>query len=131
MKLFKRFAYYFGGFSIGIIAVFFIWGGKEASCAYFPNARVLKEIRSKDKEFSPQAEEFFLVNQIDSTDIDQILHQGKVHFGESHIGRNVVCRVYVISGNLQEENKLQIEVELCEETFHLATILKAEFIEEL
>lgn len=126
MKLFKRFAYYLGGFSLGIIVVFFIWGGKETSCAYFPNSRVLKEIRSKTTEFSPAALTFFKENNIDTIAVNKILHQGKVHFDESRKGRNVECRVYVISGKHQKQH-LQVEVEECEETYKKATILKAGF----
>lgn len=129
MKLFKRFAYYFGGFSIGIVAVFFIWGGKDVSCAYFPNARVLKEIRFKTTEYAPAALTFFTENNIDTLAVSKLLHQGKVHFNESHKGRNVACRVYVISGSHQE-HQLQIEVEECEETRNLVTIISADFREE-
>ncbi|HLS31016.1 MAG TPA: hypothetical protein VK021_09175 [Flavobacteriaceae bacterium] len=129
MKLFKRFAYYLGGFSIGIIMVFFIWGGKETSCAYFPNARVLKEIRSKTTEFSPAALTFFNENNIDTIAVNKIFHQGKVHFAESRKGRDVECRVYVISGKHQDHH-LQVYVEECEETNTIATIIDAGFRKE-
>lgn len=129
MNLFKRFAYYLGGFSIGVIALFFFWGGKESSCSYFPNARVLKEIRSKEQKITPEAQLFFNEHQIDSIALVKILHQGKVHFDESHKGRKVECRVYVISG-MHEEKEVQIEVEECEETRNVATIIEAKFREE-
>lgn len=129
MNLLKRFAYYFGGFSIGIIVLFFIWGGKESSCSYFPNSRVLKEIRSKEQKISAEAQAFFAQQAIDTIVLSKILHQGKVHFDESHKGRNVECRVYVISGKHQDQH-IQISVEECEDTRNLATITEAGFREE-
>ena len=126
MKLLKRFAYYLGGFSIGIIFLLFFWGGKETSCSYFPNSRVLKEIRSKEQQFSPKALSFFEENNIDTIAVNKILHQGKIHFDESEKGRNVACRIYLISGNSQSQ-ELEIQVEMCEETHKIATILEADF----
>ena len=45
MSILKRFAFYFGGFAIGIVLLFFFIGGSGASCEfdYTPNARVLKK----------------------------------------------------------------------------------------
>ncbi len=129
MGLLKRFGYYFGGFSIGVIFLFFIWGGKETSCSYFPNSRVLKEISSKEQKISPKALSFFKKNNIDTTAVSDILKQGKVHFDESDKGRNVACRKYLISGNSQEQ-KLEIQVEMCEKTHKIATVLEAGFRKE-
>lgn len=126
MKLLKRFAYYFGGFSMGLLILFFIWGGKETSCAYFPNARVLKEIRSKTISYAPPAQEFLEKQNIDTLAISKILHQGKVDFKASKASQKEPCRIYIVNGSHQKQ-QLQIEVEECKETNKLATILAARF----
>src|SRR5699024_8018095 len=114
MKLFKRFAYYLGGFSMGVIFLLFFWGGKETSCSYFPNSRVLKEIRSKEQKFSPEALSFFKENNIDSAAIDGVLQHGKVHFDKSEKGRNLECRIYFVSGNTTQEKEVEFQVEMCD-----------------
>ena len=52
MKFYQRLAYYLAGFSIGMFFLFMILNGKETSCSYFPNARVLKDIRNKPFYYS-------------------------------------------------------------------------------
>ena len=58
MKLVHRFAYYFGGFTIGIVLLLFFLSGKKTSCAYGPEARTLKNIRNKDHDFSEETLQF-------------------------------------------------------------------------
>lgn len=125
MALIRRFFYYFGGLIIGIIIVFFFLSGKKTSCAYFPNARVLKEIRSNQQVYSPQALQFFEQNNIDTIAVRKLLHQGKVHFNQSQTDQKLDCRVYLISGSHKSQD-LQIEVERCTAD-SLSTISKAGF----
>ena len=54
MKLIQRVAWYSGGFIIGIIVLMFFLSGKKTSCDYSPNARTLKNIRSKVMKISPE-----------------------------------------------------------------------------
>lgn len=126
MNFFKRFSYYMGGFSVGIIVVLFFLSGKESSCSYFPNARVLKEIRFKQQEISPEALRFFKTHHIDTIAIGKLLHQGKVNFSKSETSTKKPCRVYFITGKHQGK-KLKLQVEECKETDSIATISKVEF----
>lgn len=126
MKLIHRFGYYLGGLTIGVIFVFFFLSGKKTSCSYFPNARVLKEIRFKQHEYSPQALQFLNDNKIDTIVISKLLHQGSVDFDKSQTHRNDPCRVYVINGKYNKKN-LQIEVKECKDTDSIALISKARF----
>ena len=52
MKLIHRIGYYLGGFSIGLIFLAFILSGKKASCSYGLDARVLKNISTKQLVYS-------------------------------------------------------------------------------
>lgn len=128
MNLFKRFVYYFGGFAVGLIFVLFFLGGKKSSCSYFPNARVLKEIRFKQREISPQAAQFFETQKIDTVVIQKLLHQGKVDFTNSQTSSKEPCRVYLINGEHRKQ-KLQLHIQECKETDSIATITKAELID--
>ena len=52
MKIVHRFGFYMGGFSIGLGFLIFFLSGKKTSCAYGPDARVLKNIRTKKPQYS-------------------------------------------------------------------------------
>ncbi len=103
MSLFKRIAYYAGGFVIGIILLFFFLGGKKASCAYGPTARVLKNVRIKDRLFTDEASKVMLQHAIDTADISTILIEGDVVFSKSNTKLDS-CKVYHIESDFKEKN---------------------------
>jgi hypothetical protein len=45
MKFVQRFAYYLVGLVIGCLAL--VFSGKDTRCSYFPNSRVLNDLRNK------------------------------------------------------------------------------------
>ena len=47
MKFYQRFAYYLVGLVIGCFFVAMVLSGKDTRCNYFPNARVLNDLRNK------------------------------------------------------------------------------------
>ena len=95
MKLIHRIGYYLGGFTIGIVILIFFLSGKKTSCDYGPNARVLKNIRSKHKTYTPEAEKQMKTFQLDSIFIDQTLQTGDVLFSESETSLDS-CNVYLV-----------------------------------
>ncbi|MEZ4779422.1 MAG: hypothetical protein R2786_08605 [Flavobacteriaceae bacterium] len=111
MSLFKRFLYYFGGFTIGILILFFFLGGKKASCDYGPEARTLKSIRSKKRVVQPEVLQKLLEIQLDTAAISQILTDGTVLFSESNTQLDS-CKIYKIQGEISQ-NSLKITVENC------------------
>jgi hypothetical protein len=123
MKLAKRFFFYFGGFTIGLVILYFFVAGSGASCdyAYGPNARTLKNIRIKERVYSEET----LINlsnyELDTSAISILLQNGDVLFSESNTQLDS-CRVYVIEGVISKKN-LKISVQNCEKT---ATIRSAE-----
>ena len=48
MSLYKRLLFYFFGFTIGLIFLFFFMNKKEATFNYSPNKRVLADIQKKN-----------------------------------------------------------------------------------
>jgi hypothetical protein len=128
MSLLKRFAFYFGGFAIGLILLYFFIGGSGASCEYdySPNSRTLKNIRLKERLYSNEALDALKNNQIDTSDISNLLLKGDVLFSQSNTKLDS-CDVYVIEGahKGKPKEKLKISVENCNKK---ATIQKISII---
>ena len=97
MRFRFRFLYYMCGFAIGLVFVFFILNGKDATCSYFPNARVLKHLRSKPFVYSETASQKMSESWIDTVDIKNILTKGDVDFDKSNVRHNN-GKLYVIEG---------------------------------
>tara|TARA_R110001583_G_scaffold135989_1_gene287803 strand:- start:7763 stop:8134 length:372 start_codon:yes stop_codon:yes gene_type:complete len=77
----QRLPFFLGGLTIGIIVVVFIWGKKNTTFDYGPNARVLKNIRAKERNFSQDALTILASKKIDTANITQILLNGDVDLG--------------------------------------------------
>lgn len=112
MKLITRIAYYSGGFTIGLILLFFFLGGKRASCDYTPNARTLKNIRIKERIISENVLQSLSQHNMDTSAISALLRNGDVLFSESETKLDT-CKRYVIEGEVQEKY-LKITAENCE-----------------
>lgn len=109
MKFYQRFAYYLSGFAIGMVFLFFILNGKDTSCNYFPNARVLKDLRSKPFHYSDLAKEKLAQSWIDSVDIKNTLTYGDVDFSRSNIKEGSGKR-YIIEGKNSKNENITVEV---------------------
>ena len=94
MAFMKRLGYYLLGLSIGLIFLAFFLKKKSeetgTSFCYFPNCRVLKELRSKPYDLREYQGRF-----LDSTLIRSFLTEGSVRFKESD-ARAEPCPLYVI-----------------------------------
>ena len=114
MKFIHRLGFFLGGFSIGVVFLMFFLSGKKTSCAYGPNARVLKNIISKKIRFDNVARLRAEALQIDTVSVYTALRKGKVIFSDSNIQLDS-CKVYTIQGK-----DLKLKVENCD---HVAKIL--------
>ncbi|TXG39761.1 hypothetical protein [Seonamhaeicola maritimus] len=112
MKFIQRLGYYLGGFSIGLIVLAFFLNGKKVSCDYGPEARVLKNINSKQLNYTSS-------HIADSTLINHVLKFGKVNFSESNT-RKEPCGTYNIEGLYNADNVI-LTIENCDS---IATIKK-------
>ena len=120
MKLIQRIGYYLGGFSIGLIILAFFLNGKKVSCDYGPEARVLKNINTKEIVYSEAINNALLEREIDSLTILFLLKRGDVNFSKSE-PRQKPCGVYTIEGTYNEKD-LFLTVENCELTATILTI---------
>jgi hypothetical protein len=112
MKLIQRVGYYLGGFSVGLILLAFFLSGKKASCSYGLDARVLKNISTKQQLFSSRVQNDINNNVIDTTTISYILKKGDVNFSKSNTKLDS-CKIYVIEGNYNEKD-IALTIENCD-----------------
>lgn len=122
MSLVRRLLYYFGGFTVGLLILFYFLGGKRASCEYGPTARTLKNIRQKERIVSQEVLMVLQDNQQDTSVITTLLAEGTVLFSESNTSLDS-CKIYMVQGKVNMQ-KLKIEIENCDS---IATIKKATF----
>lgn len=109
MKFYHRFAYYSFGMIIGMVFLFMFLGGKDMSCSYFPNARVLKDIRNKPFYYSDISKEKLTQKWVDTSDIRKTLTYGDVIFSKSNIAVGS-GKLYVIEGRNANNEDITLEV---------------------
>ena len=109
MKLRHRFAYYLIGFTLGLFFVTAMFIGKDTRCNYFPNARVLNDLRNKPFEYSENAIQILSQKWLDSTDIKNTLTYGDVDFDRSNVQVGNGKR-YIIEGKTTKDQAITLEV---------------------
>ena len=109
MKFFQRFAYYFVGLIMGLFFVSMVFSGKDTRCNYFPNARVLNDLRNKPFNYSPKATQILAQTWIDTSDIRNTLEFGDVDFDQSNIavGKG---KKYVIDGKTVKNQEITLTI---------------------
>lgn len=109
MKFAHRFAYYLLGLIMGSFVVAAVFAGKDTRCNYFPNARVLNDLRNKPFHYSEKASKVLAEKWIDTTDIKNCLKLGDVDFDNSNIkiGNG---KIYVIDGQTIKNQKITLKV---------------------
>ena len=109
MKFIHRFAYYLVGLIIGLFFVALVFSGKDTRCNYFPNSRVLNDLRNKPFYYSDKASMILAEKWIDTADIKNTLQFGDVDFDNS----NVVLKkgkLYIIEGKTIKNQEVTLKV---------------------
>ncbi len=109
MKFYQRFAYYLVGFVIGMFFVAMVWSGKDTRCNYFPNARVLNDLRNKPFHYDTEASRRLSEDWIDTIDVKNTLQYGDVDFDKSNIPDEGGKR-YIIDGKTTKDIEITLEV---------------------
>ncbi len=121
MAFLKRLGWYLVGLSIGLIfLVFFLKkksGEEGLDFCYFPNCRVLKDMRSKTLTFSKSLPEQYR----DTLMIQSFLEDGDVDFGKSDT-KSEPCKTYFISHEYNG-NELEMEAKNCEKEIMVENIV--------
>ena len=109
MKFYQRFAYYLVGFMIGIFFVSMVFSGKDTRCNYFPNARVLNDLRNKPFNYSEVATQKLAEKWIDTADIKNTLTHGDVDFDKSNV-KFENGKIYIIEGKTTKNQLITLEL---------------------
>lgn len=109
MKFYQRLAYYLVGFIMGLFVVALVWSGKDTRCNYFPNSRVLSNLRNKPFHYSLEASERLKEDWIDTLDIKNTLTYGDVDFDKSNVKKDG-GKLYVIEGKTTAGEPIELRV---------------------
>jgi hypothetical protein len=123
MKFFHRFAYYLVGLVVGIFFVSLIFSGKDTRCNYFPNARVLNDIRNKPFDYSEKASKVLAEKWIDTIDIKNTLEFGDVDFDNSNTEFRK-AKLFVIEGKTTNNQEIILKISNREDKAILEEIIK-------
>jgi hypothetical protein len=113
----ERLPFFLGGLTIGIIIVVFIFGKKNTSFDYGPNARVLKNLRIKERVFEKEALTTLANHKLDTAIVSKILNNGNVDLGNK-IKLDSCLYQYNIKGTDDLKN-ITITVKNCETTIYI------------
>lgn len=109
MKFYQRFAYYLVGLVMGSFFVALVLSGKDTRCNYFPNARVLNDLRNKPFNYSIEASRKLSEDWIDTIDIKNTLTYGDVDFDKSNIPYQK-GKLYIIEGQTVKKDTITLRV---------------------
>ena len=123
MKFYQRFAYYLVGLVIGCFFVAAVLSGKDTRCNYFPNARVLNDLRNKPFEYDTVASKQLSEKWVDTADIKNTLTYGDVDFDKSNIKKEG-GKLYIIYGKTTKNQNITLEVLNYPEKAVLRNIIK-------
>ena len=123
MKLYQRVAYYLIGLVIGSFFVAAVLSGKDTRCNYFPNARVLNDIRNKPFQYDIEASRRLSEDWVDTVDIKNTLTYGDVDFDKSNL-KEEGGKLYIIYGKTKKGKDITLEVINYPEKAILRNIIK-------
>ncbi len=86
-----------------------VFSGKDTRCNYFPNARVLNDLRNKPFHYSDKASLVLAEKWIDTSDIKNSLQFGDVDFDQSNIEFKK-GKLYVIEGKTIKNQVITLKV---------------------
>ena len=123
MKFYQRFAYYLVGFIMGCFIVAVVFSGKDTRCNYFPNARVLNDLRNKPFQYDIEASRRLSEDWVDTIDIKNTLTNGDVDFDKSNI-KEEGGKKYIIYGKTKAGKNITLEIINYPEKAILKNIIK-------
>ena len=94
---------------MGCFFVAAVLGGKDTRCNYFPNARVLNDLRNKPFHYDTEASRRLSEDWIDTIDVKNTLQYGDVDFDKSNIPDEGGKR-YIIDGKTTKDIEITLEV---------------------
>ncbi len=108
---------------MGSFFVAAVFSGKDTRCNYFPNARVLNDLRNKPFHYSDKASQILSEKWIDTIDIKNTLKYGDVDFDKSKIEVGS-GKLYIIDGKTSKNQEITLQVVNYPEKAVLKDIIK-------
>lgn len=118
----ERLPYFLGGLTVGIIIVVFIWGKKNTTFDYGPNARVLKNLRIKERVFSEEVLSTLQTHQLDTAIVSKIFKNGDVALGDKIKLETPCFYQYNVQGTDSLENII-LTVRNCETNVYIDKLI--------
>ena len=126
MGFLKRLGWYLVGLALGLIfLVFFLKKKSEetgAEFCYFPNCRVLKDMRSKTLVLSDKATEQLVKFELDTLVVKSFLQDGTVDFSQSNTKASP-CTSYVVKKDGHEQ-QIQMHFSNCDSIVTLTEVFR-------
>jgi hypothetical protein len=116
----ERLPFFLGGLIIGIIVVIFFFGKKNTSFDYGPNARVLKNIRIKDRIYSEEALTNLNLKKLDTSIVSKILKNGDADMWNKV--KIDTCTQYQIKGKKELKN-ITLTINNCDSVAFIEKII--------
>ena len=124
MNFIQRLGYYLIGLMIGAFAVYFFLQQKETETfCYFPNCRVLKDLRSKPFHTSNESKVFMTQTNMSLDDIRLTLKHGDVDFSKSNLPEGN-AKIYVVNGRNSKNENVELTLLNFSERVELKSIKK-------
>ena len=111
--------WYMFGVGLGTLAVFFIFGDREIQCSYFPNDRVLYDLRKKEIHITSEVQQVLDSRKIDTSEVSMMLLSGEVDFDKSKTEVEDTCKTYWINYKPVEGRDFSAEWMNCDSIAYL------------
>ena len=119
----KRLKYFLIGVALGSLVVYYMVQQRtDIRCSYFPNARVLNNLRTKPLVYSDLAACQQACLNLDTNDVHMLFAAGAVIFDESH-PRKKPCGDYKIVVRLPDEREISALAQNCDSTVTLLSLV--------
>lgn len=122
MKFWRKLLYYLFGVGLGVLMVMFFFGDRDIGCSYFPNDRVLSDLRKKQLVIDESVELFNGSSPNDSLLLERILLSGDVNFDRSITRDADSCNSYWIDYEDEVRGELGSRWVNCDSTVYLVEL---------
>ena len=124
MSFWRKLLYYLIGVGFGILMVIFFFGDREIGCSYFPNDRVLSDLRKKELVITPSVLSSELGSSLDSNLIQSFVLNGDIDFTKSTTRDADSCNIYWMDYEDDVVGALNMEWVNCDSTAYLIRLSK-------
>lgn len=114
MSFLKKALFYLIGVGLGVLIVIFLFGDRDdIQCSYFPNDRVLYDIRGKERVIPADIQLQLNEAALDSIDIHDMLTGGEVDFDQ--VDRETdSCKKYWVNLERKDAASFAIQWQNCD-----------------